>query len=484
MQDDATPAVGFYLYTYLAGTDTPQFTYKDFFASQQNTNPIVLDSHGAAQIYITASAKFILKDLDFVTVWTADNLNAQSADVLDSSGNYLIKFTAAANAVNYITITNAATGGSPTESVGGTDVNIDLTLNGKGTGKVVLGANTSSGVKLAGNQPILDSSNNELLKFTSVSSALNEITISNNSIGLNPILSATGGDTNIDLSFAIKGTGSYNFLATNSGGSVLKTYEQLTNGTNWLGFGNVGNIATNHTLFFDGGGVNRTITVGGDFTTVGTFSSGGAFVSTSTVSLTGALTTGGALTTANAFTTSGANPLTLTTTGSTNVTLPTSGTLVNTARNLTVSGLIVGGGDLSSDRNFDVTAADAVTIATGTSNGFPICPALAQYHNSACKCWVSFTTVTTTAITASYNVTSLTDNGTGNTTINFTTTFAAATYSWSAAAEDDNAGGGTFLTRYAGDTKTGSAFQVRAISDAGSAVDAANQSVHIFGAFL
>ncbi len=45
-----------------------------------------------------------------------------------------------------------------------------------------------------------------------------------------------------------------------------------------------------------------------------------------------------------------------------------------------------------------------------------------------CWAWVNFTSITATAITGSFNVSSLIDNGTGDTTINFTTALADANY--------------------------------------------------------
>lgn len=44
------------------------------------------------------------------------------------------------------------------------------------------------------------------------------------------------------------------------------------------------------------------------------------------------------------------------------------------------------------------------------------------------KVWACFTTVTTTALNDSFNVSSLTDNGVGDTTINFTTAMSNANY--------------------------------------------------------
>ena len=47
-----------------------------------------------------------------------------------------------------------------------------------------------------------------------------------------------------------------------------------------------------------------------------------------------------------------------------------------------------------------------------------------------CRAWVNFNGTSTVAIRASGNVTSITDNGTGNYTVNFTTAMPDANYSW------------------------------------------------------
>ncbi len=72
---------------------------------------------------------------------------------------------------------------------------------------------------------------------------------------------------------------------------------------------------------------------------------------------------------------------------------------------------------------------------TATRTDAYVSPGRQQFHPSSAKAWVHYTSVTTTAIIASYGVTSLTDNGTGRTQINFTTAFSSANYGASATAE-------------------------------------------------
>jgi len=53
----------------------------------------------------------------------------------------------------------------------------------------------------------------------------------------------------------------------------------------------------------------------------------------------------------------------------------------------------------------------------------------AQIYNGAAKAWVNFNGKNTVAIRAQFNVSSITDNGTGNYTVNFTTAMVDANYS-------------------------------------------------------
>ena len=51
-----------------------------------------------------------------------------------------------------------------------------------------------------------------------------------------------------------------------------------------------------------------------------------------------------------------------------------------------------------------------------------------QTGQQACKAWVNFDGTGTVAIRGEYNVSSITDNGTGDYTVNFTTAMADANY--------------------------------------------------------
>ena len=73
---DGTPLVGGKIYTYAAGTSTPIATYTDYSAATANTNPIILDSFGQANIWLlnTVSYKFIVRTATEVLLYTVDNI--------------------------------------------------------------------------------------------------------------------------------------------------------------------------------------------------------------------------------------------------------------------------------------------------------------------------------------------------------------------------------------------------------------------------
>lgn len=73
------PLAGGLLYTYIAGTTTPQATYTDSTSATANSNPIVLDSRGEANIWLSGSTyKFKLCDANNTEIWTVDNIAAPS----------------------------------------------------------------------------------------------------------------------------------------------------------------------------------------------------------------------------------------------------------------------------------------------------------------------------------------------------------------------------------------------------------------------
>ncbi len=74
------PLAGGQLYSYVAGSTTPQATFADANRVTPNANPTVLDASGQAQIFLgQAVYKFVLQDANGVQQWTIDNINGNPA---------------------------------------------------------------------------------------------------------------------------------------------------------------------------------------------------------------------------------------------------------------------------------------------------------------------------------------------------------------------------------------------------------------------
>ena len=90
---NGAPLVGGLLYTYAAGTTTPQSTYTTSAGTTANTNPVVMNSRGEAAVWLDSALYYMeLKDSTGALIWTADNVGSLSAGV-----------------TNYMTVTGANT---------------------------------------------------------------------------------------------------------------------------------------------------------------------------------------------------------------------------------------------------------------------------------------------------------------------------------------------------------------------------------------
>ena len=140
----------------------------------------------------------------------------------------------------------------------------------------------------------------------------------------------------------------------------------------------------------------------------------------------------------------------------------------------TITGISVGGipdGVVDTD----VLAANAVTYAKiGTTE-----------QGQLCKAWVNFNGTGAVAIRASFNVSSITDNGGGDYTVNFTTAFADANYAMTGTASLDGRSetiaitGYTEATRLSGSVRINSRYNNNLVPN-GINVDTSTVAVAVF----
>ena len=124
------------------------------------------------------------------------------------------------------------------------------------------------------------------------------------------------------------------------------------------------------------------------------------------------------------------------------------------------------GEDLTGD-----VAAARITGALNASGSAPI---------YACRAWVNFNGSGTVAIRASGNVSSITDNGTGDYTVNFTTVMQDANYSFVGTPSHNTAGSTSMLVESDTTVPTTSAVRFFVMNAGGTAQDRPYINVSIF----
>lgn len=100
--DEGELLVGGKIYTYVAGTTTPKATYVDGTEDTPNTNPVILDSSGKADIWLGSGYyKIIVKDADDNLIDTYDDISRPATGPEgDGFVNSVHEFTAGQSATD------------------------------------------------------------------------------------------------------------------------------------------------------------------------------------------------------------------------------------------------------------------------------------------------------------------------------------------------------------------------------------------------
>ncbi len=290
------------------------------------------------------------------------------------------------------TTTNKATYPTVADAIAEKNANTNpIVLNSRGENQVVLHGPTKLVLKdsedntlwtqdaVEPNTTLLDTNGKVILYLTSTAAAVNNVEISNAATGFGPTIKAVGDNLNVSLYLSAKGTGNVafnsfggasitNIPGTSSAQGKLRIYEQTTNGTNYVEFVPPASLTTNYSNILP------------------------PYVSTSTilsVGSTGTLTFLGA---------------------------GTAGYLMQT--------------DGAAGINWVSAEATQTELEAASSTTKFTSPAKQMYHPSAAKFWVKCNFSGSSLI--GYNVSSVSDTGTGIVTIQFSTNFSSSDYAMEA----------------------------------------------------
>jgi len=283
------------------------------------------------------------------------------------------------------------------------------------------------------NTGLFDANGNEAIKFAPTVSAVNELTVTNATTGNAPILSATGDDTNINLTLTPKGSGSVSVT------SNLSVTGNIT-GTILFPAGTVSNPSitttgdTNTGIFFNAADTLSIVTGGTSRLTVDSDGDTGIGTTTPAVPLHVVRETA----TTNAVTQvlridsqSSGTPANGIGVG---IEFATETTAANTEIGATIEAITT---DITAasedfDLSFKLMAAGAAAAERARITSTGLLKFNSGYGSVAtaygCRLWVNFNGTGVVAIRESGNVTSITDNGTGDYTVNFSTAMPDANY--------------------------------------------------------
>jgi hypothetical protein len=222
-----------------------------------NTNLVILQQSIAGYSGISIAGGAGNTDLTFSNGLTSNGKNAVLELTGTITGNRTVTITTASGVTNKVYVIRNSTSGAFTVTVliqGQTGVTFSATdkgtkilyLNGtdvvdSNIGKLsndfapTLAANLSTNAKniiVASTYGIIDENANEQIKFSTTASATNEITIANAAAGGNPVISATGGDTNVGLTLTPKGD--LGRITLNGESKVFGIFENATISTTFI----------------------------------------------------------------------------------------------------------------------------------------------------------------------------------------------------------------------------------------------------------
>jgi hypothetical protein len=222
-----------------------------------NTNLVILQQAIAGYSGISIAGGVGNTDLTFSNGLTSNGKNAVIELTGTITGNRTVTITTASGVKNKVYIIRNSTVGAFTVTVlveGQTGFTFSATdkstkilyLNGtdvvdSNIGELsndftpTLAANLSTNAKniiVASTYGIIDENANEQIKFSTTASATNEITIANAAAGSSPVISATGGDTNVGLTLTPKGD--LGRITLNGESKVFGIFEGATISTTFI----------------------------------------------------------------------------------------------------------------------------------------------------------------------------------------------------------------------------------------------------------
>lgn len=426
------PAVGYKLFFYVAGSTTKQDTYTDSTGLVANTNPLILNALGMpdTEIWLTAGQAYKVvytsstdTDPPASPIRTWDNLSGINDTVVT-----IDQWVASGLTPTYVSATQFTVTGDQTSAF-----HVGRRLKTTNTSGTIYSRITASAYTTLTTITVVNDSGSLDSGLSAVSYGL--ITSSNSSLPaiISPNKITMSGSIIEAEGAAVASASSCNIWA-NDGNTV-----HITGTTTINDFATAPQAGAWKKVIFDGA---LTLTQSANLNLNG----GGSNITTDA----------GAMAHVYADTTTQMDVF---------VTLKSGAAVVSTTFS-------------SSAENIAGTVENKAVDPLGIREAFN-CTGTAPVY--ACRAWVNFNGTGTVAIRGSGNVSSITDNGTGDYTVNFTTALPDANYGWSVGGGIDAATlANGDVTAPANAAPTTSAFRMATVNTTGGATDFAYVSASFF----
>lgn len=135
---EGEPVAGGKLYSYQPGSGVSKITYSDYQGTTGNANPTILDSNGAATIYLDGAYKLILHDSNDNLIWTEDNFYGEGVSFVSGTSGQICLWgpsgTSEIRGVDSLTGVSIIKGSLPTDRLDG-----PVTTGVSSVGKTIIG---------------------------------------------------------------------------------------------------------------------------------------------------------------------------------------------------------------------------------------------------------------------------------------------------------------------------------------------------------
>lgn len=175
------PLSGGQLFTYHVGTSSKKDTFTTYSGGVANTNPVILDTNGQADVWLSGCYRMVLKDSSDVTQWTVDRVcGSDVGEINSSTTGYVAVYSGTTEIEGVATISGASTTDGTitgTKIDTSTNINVSYMRSGASLGATVPDSGTSLEAKYFNTFVLNDKGSSQIYGLPLISSGTSVVYI-------------------------------------------------------------------------------------------------------------------------------------------------------------------------------------------------------------------------------------------------------------------------------------------------------------------